>query len=216
MRKSVLYLSTENTSQMILLDITSWWSEKEFFEQIYWAFAIPSTAIFLIMLILTFAVGDFDDMDGDVDSDIDGDDGIGFQFFTVKNLVSFFTIFGWIGIGCIDMGYSETVTMIVSVISGLTMMTLMATIFYMMSKLVEDGSMKTKNAIGKIGEVYIIIPKNNDGFGKVQINIQGAMREMDAMTNDKKDLQVGKIVKVLSVVDKHILLVTSNNNTHKI
>lgn len=197
---------------MMLLDITSWWSGKELFEQIYWAFAIPSTAIFLIMLVLTFVVGDVGDMDGDVDTDMDADDGIGFQFFTVKNLVSFFTIFGWIGIGCIDMGYSEMVTMIVSFISGLAMMVLMASIFYMMSKLVEDGTMKTKNAIGKLGEVYIIVPKKGNGFGRIQLNIQGAMREMEAMTNDEEDLQVGKIVKVLEVVDKHILVVTNNNN----
>ena len=199
---------------MILLDITSWWSDKEFFEQIYWAFAIPATAIFLIMLILTFVVGDFSEVDGDVDSDIGGDDGIGFQFFTIKNLVSFFTIFGWIGLGCIDLGYSEMITVIISGISGLMMMFLMAGIFYMMSTLVEDGTMKTKNAIGKLGEVYIIIPKRSNGFGRVQLNIQGAMREMEAMTNDEKDLQVGKIVKVLDVVDKHILLVTNNNNVN--
>jgi len=197
---------------MMLLDITSWWSGKELFEQIYWAFAIPSTAIFLMMLILTFVVGDLGDMDGDVDTDIDADDGIGFQFFTVKNLVSFFTIFGWVGIGCIDMGYSEMATIIISFVSGLAMMVLMATIFYMMSKLVEDGTMKTKNAIGKLGEVYIIVPKKGNGFGRIQLNIQGAMREMEAMTNDEKDLQVGKIVKVLKVVDKHILVVTNNNN----
>ena len=200
---------------MIFLDINSWWTSKELFEQIYWAFAIPSTAIFVIMLLLTFVVGDVGDMDGDVDTDIDGDDGIGFQFFTVKNLVSFFTIFGWIGIGCIDLGYDPMVTMVASSISGLAMMVLMATIFFMMSKLVEDGTMKTKNAIGKLGEVYIIVPKKGNGFGRIQLNIQGAMREMEAMTNDEEDLQVGKIVKVLEVVDKHILVVTNNNNLNE-
>lgn len=197
---------------MILLDINSWWADKVLFEQIYWAFAIPSTAIFFIMLIMTFVVGDIGDMDGDMDSDIDADDGIGFQFFTVKNLVSFFTIFGWVGIGCIDMDLSYTMTLTISSISGLVMMLTMATLFYFMSKLVEDGSLKTKNAIGKLGEVYMVIPKKSSGFGKVQINVQGAMRDMEAMTKDEKDLPVGRIIKVLDVVDNHILLVTDNNN----
>tara|TARA_R110002050_G_scaffold149463_1_gene276039 strand:- start:81947 stop:82546 length:600 start_codon:yes stop_codon:yes gene_type:complete len=197
---------------MILVDITSWWADKVLFEQIFWAFAIPSTAIFIIMLILTFAIGDFDQVDGDVDIDLDADEGIGFQFFTVKNLVSFFTIFGWVGIGMIDMGYSQMVTMAISSVSGIFMMVLMATIFYLMSKLVEDGTMKTKNAIGKLGEVYIIVPKKGNGLGRIQLNVQGSMREMEAMTNDEEDLLVGKIVKVLNVVDQHILVVTSNNN----
>ena len=59
------------------------------------------------------------------------------------------------------------------------------------------------------------VPKKGNGFGRIQLNIQGAMREMEAMTNDEEDLQVGKIVKVLEVVDKHILVVTNNNNLNE-
>ena len=72
-------------------------------EHVYWLFAVPSTIIFLIYMIITFAAGaDVDGDFGDADADVDGDAGIGFQFFSLKNLVGFFTIFSWAGLACID------------------------------------------------------------------------------------------------------------------
>ncbi len=186
-----------------------WFNAKGLFEQIYWIFAIPSTLIFLVILITTFVGGDVE-TDGDIDGETDGE--IGFQFFTFKNLVGFFTIFSWIGIGCIQNGYSNVAVLVISIICGLAMMTAMATLFYFMTKLVEDGTMKMSNAVGRTGTVYLPIKANNGGFGKVQLNVQGATHELQAMTNDSEDLVVGTIVQVSKVVDNNILVVTSKIN----
>ena len=59
-----------------------------------------------------------DDFDG-VDSEMDADVGIGFQFITFKNLVGFFTIFGWIGIACINAGFSKPLSVIIALVCGL-------------------------------------------------------------------------------------------------
>lgn len=186
-----------------------WFKEMELFEQIYWMFAIPSTLIFIIILITTFIGGDVD-AEGDFDGDTDGE--IGFQFFTFKNMVGFFTIFSWVGIGCINNGFSSFSVILISIICGLVMMTAMAVLFYSMTKLVEDGSMKLKNAIGRTGTVYLPIKANNGGFGKVQINIQGATHEIQSMTNDDEDLVVGTIVQVEKIIDNSILVVTNKLN----
>ena len=188
-------------------DMIEWFNSKELFEQIYWIFAIPSSLIFIFILVSTFTGGDVE-IDGDVDGDMDGE--IGFQFFTFKNLIGFFTIFSWVGIGCIRSGYSTGAVLIISILCGLLMMTAMATLFYFMTKLVEDGTMKMKNAIGRTGSVYLPIKAKNGGFGKVQINIQGATHEIQSMTNDENDLVVGTIVQVEKVIDNSILVVTSN------
>ncbi|HIP32913.1 MAG TPA: hypothetical protein EYG86_09135 [Crocinitomicaceae bacterium] len=184
-----------------------WFNQKELFEQIYWIIAIPSSLIFLFIMIATFIGGDIDS-DGDMDGDSDGE--MGFQFFTFKNLVGFFTIFAWVGIGSIKSGYSTGSVIIISFICGLLMMVAMATLFYLMTKLVEDGTMKMSNAVGRTGSVYLPIKAKNGGFGKVQINIQGATHELQAMTNDEKNLAVGTIVQVEKVIDNTILVVTSN------
>ena len=84
----------------------------------------------------------------------------------------------------------------------------MAGLFYFISRLAEDGTMQMKNAVGRLGEVYMVIPKKGSGFGKVHINVQGALREMDAISNGNKEIPVGTVIKVLEVIDEHILLVT--------
>lgn len=187
----------------------TWFTELDFFEQTYWIIAVLGSTILVILLILTFLGGEVDG-DADVDGDGDMDGGAGFQFFTFKNLVGFLTIFGWTGIGCIRSDFSTLATIGISVFCGLIMMTLMATLFYLLAGMVEEGTMRMSNAIGRTGEVYLPIKAKNGGFGKVQINIQGSLHEIQAFTNDEKDLPQGTIVRVEKVVDDTILLVTSN------
>lgn len=186
-----------------------WFNQKDLFEQIYWIIGVPTSLIFLIVLVTTFIGGDFGDSDVDFDSDADADGGMGFQFFTFKNLVGFFTIFSWTGIGCIQSGYSTGMVLFISILCGLLMMLAMSTLFYFMTKLVEDGTLRMKNAIGRTGEVYLPIKKKNGGFGKVQINIQGSIHEIQAITNDEEDLKVGTIIRVVGVIDGNILLVSN-------
>ena len=192
----------------MLLDFNSWWAAMDTFEKIYWLMAFPSSLFFIIILVTTFIAGDIDGEVGDVDSDIDMDDGIGFQFFTLKNLVGFFTIFSWTGIACIDAEVGTVTTVAISSFSGFVMMTIMASIFYFMGKLTDDGTLSLKNAIGGIGEVYLTIQPKRNGFGKVQINVQGGLRTLQAMTDDEDSLSTGSVVRVTEIINNQILLVT--------
>lgn len=196
--------------EITLLSFTTWWADKDLFEQIYWTFAIPSTLLFLVILLMTFIGGDMSAM-GDADDAIEGDEGIGFQFFTLKGLIGFFTLFSWSGLACIAGEISPVVTVIVSIICGLLMMFVLASIFYLMSKLSESGSLSLKNAVGKIGEVYIPIKAKRGAIGQIQINIQGSIRTLQALTDDDEDLSSGSVVQVNSIINDQILLVTKNS-----
>ena len=107
-----------------------WFEPLSLFEKIYWAVAGISSVIFVVLLVLTFLGGDSDTVDGDVDVEIEGDTGIGFQFLSFKNLIGFLTIFGWSGIACLEGGVSKGLTVLISVICGLLMMLAMAGLFY--------------------------------------------------------------------------------------
>ena len=192
----------------MFLDINSWWAAQEWFERIFWIIALPSTLTFLFIMITTFFGGDMDSDMPDADAEVDMDGGIGFQFITFKNLVGFFTIFAWVGLACIKSDFSATTTILVAFLSGLAMMLVMAGIYYLLSSMVDDGTLVVKNTIGRLGEVYMNIPPKNEGLGKIHITVQGAMREMDAITNEKKMLTMGTVVTVTDVIDGHILLVT--------
>jgi len=185
----------------------NWFAALSFFEKIYWITALISSVIFIILIVLTLIGGDADDMGGDVDAEIDGDSGIGFQFLSFKNLMGFFTIFGWSGIACLDNGVSTGLTVVISVICGLIMMTAMATLFYYLAKLQSSGTLKLKNALHQIGEVYLTIGAGRSSIGKVSISVQGTLRELEALTDEKNDLVQGNVVKVKEVTDNGILIV---------
>ncbi len=183
--------------------MSEWWSSTGAFEQAYWWMAIIFSVILVILLIINFFGGD-----ADVDVDVEAD--IGFQFLTFKNLVGFFTIFGWTGLTCIDAGLTNGTTVIISTIAGLAMMVVLGLIFYFMSRLTESGTLDVKNAIGGIGEVYLTIPPRRTGFGKVQIRVQGALRELDAVCDEDEEITTGTLITVQDVVSGEILLVKAN------
>ncbi|WP_298417166.1 hypothetical protein [uncultured Kordia sp.] len=191
--------------------MAEWFSALTYFEKFYWVIAGISSTIFVFVLITTFLVGDADGVDGDVDAEIESDTGIGFQFFTFKNLVAFFTIFSWAGISCMDAGYGKGVTILVSTIAGLIMMFIMGALIYYINKLVSSGTLKLENAIGNVGEVYLTIGANRSKIGKVHVNIQGALRELDALADSEETLKTGTVVEVKEITGTGILIVQPLN-----
>ena len=187
-------------------DFSSWWSALEMFPKVYWMIAIPFSVFFIIQTLVSLFAGDVEhDVAGD--SDVSSDDGVPFQFFSIKNLVAFFTIFGWSGLACINAGLGNIYVILISVICGLLMMLIMASIFYFMSKLTESGNLDIKNAINKTGTVYLYIPASRSGTGKVQIKVQNSLRELDAITDDTEQISTGSIILVVDVLDNNILVV---------
>jgi membrane protein implicated in regulation of membrane protease activity len=189
--------------------MNEWFAAFQPFEKVYWIIALIASGIFVVLMILTFVGGEFDD-GGDIDSDIDGDTGIHFQFLSFKNLVGFFTIFGWTGIACIGEGLSKGIVILISTICGLLMMAIMASLFYYLGKLNSSGSLKMQNALNQIGEVYLTIGANRSRIGKVHINIQGGLRELEALTDETTDLHQGDIITVTEITGTGILIVTKH------
>ncbi|WP_417612177.1 hypothetical protein [Owenweeksia hongkongensis] len=192
-------------------DLSSWWFALDTLEKIYWGLAIPSSLMFLFQLITTFIGGAFDTDYTDPDLEIENDGGVGFQFFTFKNMVAFFVLFSWTGIASLDSGYSMLTTIIISVVSGLAMMTIMAFMFYQISKLHQSGTLKIERAVGKIGEAYLRIPGGRGGFGKIQLTLQGSVHEFDALTDQETDIPTGTIIQITEVIDQSIMLVITNS-----
>lgn len=183
-----------------------WFNELSSFQKMYWVVTIAATLLFIFVLITTFIGADTDDV-GDVDAEIDADTGAGFQFFTFKNMVAFFTIFGWSGIASIDAGNSKIVTLFISIFCGLLMMTVMAALFYYISKLTDSGTLKMENALNAIGEVYLTVGANKSKIGKVHVKVQNSLRELEALTNYDTDLPQGTVIKVIEVTPNGLLII---------
>lgn len=192
----------------MILDISSWWQALESFEKIYWVIALVFSALFVTQITLSFAGGDTDAM-GDADAFIADDTGIGSQYFTFKNMVAFFTMFGWMGIAGTQAGWSQPVVIIVALLAGIALVAVMAYIFSRLLGLQQSGTMQITNAINKMGNTYLFIPGARRGTGKVQLSVQGSVHELQAITDDPEDIPTGKLVKVTGVIGTDLLVVTS-------
>lgn len=195
---------------MTLLSLNGWWDSLSTIQLIYWIITIPASIVFVIQLVLSFVGADADgdglDAIGDADMSVDSDSGIGFQFISIKNFVAFFTVFGWVGLACIYGNLADWLTLLISTVSGIFMMFIMASIYYMMGRLTESGSLNMKSAVGKTATVYLFIPEKRKATGKVQLNLQG-YRTLDAMTDDDEIIPTGAIVQVVDILNDEILLV---------
>ncbi|MFK8037499.1 MAG: hypothetical protein AB8B74_04365 [Crocinitomicaceae bacterium] len=184
--------------------MSDFFAEMSALQITFWITALVGSSIFVLLLVMSlFGV----DSDADVDTDIEADVGIGIQFFTFKNIMAFFTLFGWTGIVCLQNAYSNGTSITIATLAGVSMMLLLSFIFLWISKLSESGTLKISNAVGEVGEVYLSVGANRSKIGKITIDVQGSKRELSALTDSEDDLKQGDVIKVLSVVSGEILLI---------
>jgi len=195
----------------MILDFSSWWQGLQVFEQLLWGIAILFSLLFLLQTVFSMVGGDGDvhDAVGNADVSVGDDDGVGYQFFTIKNMIAFFTMFGWIGLAAHSSGLSKPFSIGLGLLGGVVMVLIMVLLLRSIGKLKQSGTMQIKNAINQVGETYLFIPESRNGIGKVHIRIQGSLHELQAMTDDKSAIATGKLVKVTDILNERILLVTA-------
>ena len=188
----------------MISNLLDWWHDLQGFELILWCIALFFSLLFLVQTVLSFIGG------GDFDDAADFDDaGAGYQFFTIKNMIAFFTMFGWSGLGAYKAGFGNWLTVVVALVAGCALVYVMYILMRRLSGLKHSGTLEIKNAVNKIGETYLRIPAGRGGIGKIQVQVQGRLMELDAMTDDGEDIATGRPVQVVGSLNKHILLVTS-------
>ena len=189
-----------------------WWNGLELLTRIYAVAAITSTAILVIQTIMVLLGGGegFDgvDFDADVDVDIDFDSMTdGLELFSVRGIMAFFAVGGWLGIALLESGVSTALVILFSFLAGFAALFGLMFLFRALRRLQSDGTLQMKNAIGKTGTVYITIPANQSRSGKIMISFQGKLNECEAVTAEQRDLKTGESVKVVELVGAEILLV---------
>ena len=142
----------------------------------FWLVAIPVTIIFLIQMVLTFIGSDASDgTSTDFDGDFDGGDAP-FQLFSFRNLI------------------------LLAVAVGGLFVYFFFLIIRALMRLSEDNTFKLSETIGKTAEVYVPIPENKSGRGKITISVRGTMHELEAMTAGAR-IPSNVMVKILSIED---------------
>jgi hypothetical protein len=176
------------------------WASQPALERILWVIALASSFLFLLHSLFAFFGGGDDGMDGD------SGDG---QMFTLKNLIVFFVMFGWVGLGCMRLGMSPILAIILGGLAGAAMVAIMMFFIARISGMKHSGTLQHERALGLIARTYLSIPAARGGIGKVHVKVQGGVKELDAITDHPDPIASSTLVKVEQIIDGRILLVTT-------
>ena len=202
--------------------ITEWWTSLDLLMKILWGITLSASLIFVIQTVMTFigadAGGDFDMDAGGLDGDISLDDPSGadapsgMNLYTFRNFVNFFLGFGWTAILLHDSIQRTGVLMAVAILVGVVLVAIVMYLFKWLSSMQQSGNIDVyKSAVGCEGTVYLTIPGERTGEGKVQITIQNAVREYNAQT-EGDTIKTGTPIKVIEVINQSTLLVETLNS----
>lgn len=186
---------------------------------LYWVFlgcaVVAGTVFVLQFLLAVVGVGlegtDFpDDIPDDMPDDLGGDSHGSTALFGVlsfKTVVTALTFFGLAGLACLSADLNQPVSFTIAVVFGLAAMYGVHWMMQLMMKLAQDGTVRIRNTVGEHGTVYIPIPANKSGVGKIQLRVQDQLVEFAAQTTADEKLTTGTPVQVIEVVSPTIVLV---------
>lgn len=192
--------------------LSEWFNQLDPVLKTYWGIAIFASIVVLIQTVMSFAgTGDVDTGDADVDFDADTDasadsmDHAGtMHLLSIRNVFYFLLGFGWTGISLWNTIADRIVLGIVAALVGCLFVALFLFLFRQMMKLQSNGAFNIEDSVGRVCDVYLRIPANNEGLGKVQISFNGSVQELDARTAGEQ-IASGAKVRVLRVIDKKVL-----------
>jgi hypothetical protein len=191
--------------------MTAFWESMDLLSKIMFCLGLASTValtIQVIFLIIGFAGGSLGDVDGfGADGDIDVDDGSAgaeVGFFTLKGILAFFAIGGWVGLGMNMAGLHIALVLAVAIVCGTIGLIGVGYLYRALYKLQSSGNINTDNAVGKIAEVYLTIPPK--GVGKITLNVQERFMEFEARSNAERAIKTGERVKVVEKADGMLIV----------
>lgn len=184
------------------------YSNLDIWMQAYWGCAIVSTVFFIIQMALTLIGMDSTDMDVDFDGPDTMDLGGGLSLFSIRNLVNFFCGAGWAGV-CLNNAISNRyVLLLISLAIGVAFVYLFFLMKKQTKKLEHNGAFNIADCVGNIATVYLRIPAQRSGQGKVQVSINGSVQEIEAITDDTEPIASNSKVHITAAYDDSTLLVS--------
>ena len=187
------------------------------FEMPYMPFvllAFGGGLLFTIQLLLSF-IGVGMDTEGSGIGDLGASD-YSFKFLSIMSISSFCMVGGIFGLYALtlfdpDSGWRIPAAVITTLITGGIMVYLSGLISSALAKIQGSGTVKAANAVGKTAKVYLTIKPGK--IGRVEVDVQGRRKYIDAVAQDpSKEFKTGELVKVVSVKDEDILVVTGSDS----
>ena len=136
---------------------------------------------------------------GHADGDTDHGDGNWFLgLLTFRAVCAAVAFFGLAGMSARYYQLPETAQLAAAGLGGFAALYLVATLMKLLHRLRADGGVRITNAVGATGTVYLRVPGNNAGPGKVTVSVQNRTVELEAFTA-ANELPTGTPVRVVAV-----------------
>jgi len=184
-------------------------------EMILWGCALGGSLFFLLRIALLLVGIGADDLHVDAhDADMSDHGGheteAALKLFSLTSIAAFIMMFGWTGLTClIEFEVGIATSVLIAVIVGTLTMIATAYVFSLTRKLTSEGAdFKLSDAIGLVGKVYQEIPP--DGQGKIQIPVNGMVRELDAESEETEKIDSFSTVTVTGTVSPTVVSVKKN------
>ena len=169
----------------MITNLTDWWSLLSGAEKAFCLIGSISNLLFVFYLLFYAAGGDH--------SDHDFDDGH-FSILSIRGLLAFGMFMGWTALVASRSGVPSLFAALSGVAAGWVAAWLAWRLMRLMLTWQSSGTLDMTNAIGKSADVHLFIPESGKGTGKITIEIQGALRELDAVTAGAVIPTGGKVI----------------------
>ena len=163
--------------------------------------SVSSCVLFIQMIFLLIFGGDVDFDLGEVG------EGGGTGIFSIRSVGSFFVGFGWTGAMLLERGHSLAMASLGATVMGSIILASFIAMMRWMQNLKSDGTINYQNAIGNIGTVYVRIPPKRKGIGQIEVQLQGRLAVVGAVTDDEERIENRTAVRVKDLVDSRTLIV---------
>lgn len=124
-----------------------------------------------------------------------------FGVISFRTMVAAAAFFGLAGAAARSADWSTALSLAVAVAAGVTAMYGTYWLLQLISKLASSGNERIANSVGRPATVYIAIPAENQGAGKVQLSMQNRIVEYQAVTPEATPLKSGEKVEVVRVIN---------------
>lgn len=131
----------------------------------------------------------------------------GVRIFTVRGLVAFFAVGGWLGLALLDLGFPAGGAVALGAVGGFLALLLVAFILKWALRLQENGALSLRNAVAHTGTCYITVPPRRTGSGKVTVMVQEQLVELEAVTDGDEAIRPGTQIQVTGLAGENLLVV---------
>ena len=184
-----------------MIHIIDTWQNLTFSEQIFSTIGLVSNLLFVIYYLFSH----FLDSDSTDSADL-SPDGL-LPMLSLRGILAFGMFTGWTAFALARSGYSTLWASLGGIAAGWFAAWLVWRMLRWMLTWQSSGTLDMRRAIGKNGVVHLVVPAIGQGTGKIHLELQGALRELDAIAATQPLLTGTRVIVVDYDLEQGIAIV---------